>query len=52
MGAEAGISNSFSLLIAPYVKIPTRNIGFGQVSLSSVGIDFALRFAPVISRKR
>jgi hypothetical protein len=52
MGAEAGISNSLSLLIAPYVKIPTRNIGFGQVSLSSVGIDFALRFAPVISRKR
>jgi hypothetical protein len=52
MGAEAGISNSLSLLIAPYVKIPTRSIGFGQVQMSSVGINFALRFAPVLSRKR
>jgi hypothetical protein len=52
MGVETGISNSLSLLIAPYVKIPTRNIGFGQVQLSSFGIDFALKFAPVLSRKR
>jgi len=52
MGVETGISNSFSVLIAPYFKIPTRNIGFGQVQLNSFGIDFALRFAPVLSRKR
>lgn len=52
VGVETGISNSLSLLIAPYVKIPSRNIGFGQVELSSVGINFALKFAPVISRKR
>jgi hypothetical protein len=52
MGVETGISNSLSLLIAPYVKVPTGNIGFGQVQLSSFGIDFALKFAPVISRKR
>ncbi|HEV2354351.1 MAG TPA: hypothetical protein VGR89_08915 [Puia sp.] len=51
-GGEFGISNSFSILIAPYIKIPTRNLGFGQVQLTSFGIDFALRFAPVISRKR
>lgn len=52
LGVETGISNSMSLLIAPYVKMPTRNIGFGQVQLNSFGIDFALKFAPVISRKR
>lgn len=52
VGIEAGISNSFSVLVSPYVKIPTRNIGFGQVQLNSLGIDFALRFAPVISRRR
>jgi hypothetical protein len=52
MGVETGISNSLSLVVAPYVNIPTRSLGFGQVMLSSVGIDFALRFAPVISRKR
>jgi hypothetical protein len=52
MGVEMGISNSLSALISPYVKIPTRGIGFGQVQLSSFGLDFALRFAPVLSRKR
>ena len=52
LGAELGISNSFSVMLAPYYKIPVRNLGFGQVQLSSVGIDFGIRFAPVISRKR
>jgi hypothetical protein len=52
MGAEFGISNSLSAMVAPYVKIPTRGIGFGQVQLNSFGIDFALRFTPVLSRKR
>jgi hypothetical protein len=52
LGVETGLSNSLSLLIAPYMKIPTRGIGYGQVQMSSVGINFALKFAPVISRKR
>ncbi len=52
LGVETGLSNSMSLLIAPYVKTPIRNIGFGQMDMSSVGINFALKFAPVISRKR
>jgi hypothetical protein len=52
VGVETGISNSLSLVIAPYMKLPSRNIGFGQVELSSFGINFALKFAPVLSRKR
>jgi hypothetical protein len=52
MGVETGISNSFSLLIAPYMKIPTKNLGMGQVQLNSVGINFALKWSPVTSRKR
>ncbi|HEY4288334.1 MAG TPA: porin family protein [Puia sp.] len=52
LGVETGISNSLSMLIAPYVKIPSRNIGFGQMQMNSVGINFALKFAPVTSRKR
>ena len=52
LGVETGLSNSMSLLIAPYMKIPVRNVGFGQMQMSSVGINFALKFAPVISRKR
>jgi hypothetical protein len=52
LGAELGISNSVSFMLAPYYKIPMRNLGFGQIQLSSVGIDFAIRFAPIISRRR
>ncbi len=52
LGVETGLSNSLSLLIAPYMKIPTRGVGYGQVQMSSVGINFALKFSPVISRKR
>lgn len=51
-GVETGLSNSLSLLIAPYMKIPVRGVGIGQVQMSTVGINFALRFAPVINRKR
>jgi hypothetical protein len=51
-GAEFGISNSLSVLFGGYVKAPTRGIGFGQVDLTSVGLTFGLRYAPVISRKR
>jgi hypothetical protein len=52
VGVEMGVSNTLSVLVAPYVKVPVRNIGFGQVELSSVGINFVLEFAPVLSRKR
>lgn len=51
-GVETGLSNSLSLLIAPYMKIPVRGVGIGRVQMSTVGINFALRFEPVISRKR
>ncbi|HVS94972.1 MAG TPA: hypothetical protein VHE54_00750 [Puia sp.] len=52
LGVETGISNSWSILIAPYMKMPLRTIGFGQVQMNSVGISFSLKWAPVTSRKR
>jgi len=52
MGVETGISNSLSLLVAPYVKIPTSGMGLGQVQITSVGLNFALRYSPVLNRKR
>ena len=52
VGVEMGVSNTLSVLVAPYVKVPVRNIGFGQVDLSSVGINFILEFTPVLSRRR
>ncbi|HEY4111004.1 hypothetical protein [Puia sp.] len=51
-GVETGLSNSLSLVIAPYMKLPTRNLGLGQVQMNSVGINFVLKFSPVTSRKR
>ena len=52
MGVETGLSNSLSLLIAPYMKIPVRGVGIGQVQMNTVGINFSLKYAPVISRRR
>ncbi len=50
VGVEAALSNSMSLLVAPYVKLPSRNIGFGQVEMNTFGINFALKYAPVRRR--
>jgi len=54
LGFETGISNSFSLLFAPYVKLPAggSGMGFGQVRISSMGLNFGIKYAPIISRKR
>ena len=52
LGVETGISNSVSVLVAPYMKLPISDIGFGRIRMNSVGINFALRYSPVISRKR
>lgn len=52
LGVETGISNSVSILVAPYMKLPTSDMGFGKVRMNSVGINFAIHYAPVISRNR
>jgi hypothetical protein len=52
LGVEAKLSNDFSVLVAPYMKLPSSDIGFGKVKMSSVGINFAVRFTPVIGRSR
>ncbi|HVU93903.1 MAG TPA: hypothetical protein VHE34_01725 [Puia sp.] len=51
-GVETGLSNSFSLLVAPYMKLPTKKLGLGQVDMNSVGIDFTLKWAPITGRRR
>ena len=52
LGVETKLNNSLYALIAPYMKLPTGDMGFGKVRMSSVGINFAIRFTPVLSRKR
>ena len=52
LGVETGLSNSLSLLVAPWIKMPLRTIGLGQMQMNSVGITFALKWAPVTSVRR
>lgn len=52
LGVETGLSNSMSLLIAPWLKMPLNTIGLGQLQMNSVGITFAVKWAPVTSRRR
>ena len=52
LGVETGLSNSMSLLIAPYLKMPLGPIGLGQLQMNSVGISFSVKWAPVTSRRR
>lgn len=52
LGVETGINNNFSIMVAPYMKVPMSDIGFGRIRMSSVGINVGLRYSPVLSRKR
>lgn len=51
-GFEASLSNSFSLQVEPYIKIPMKGVGAGNVQLNSYGINFAFKFSPVLKRTR
>ena len=51
-GVETGLTNSLSLVIAPYMKLPTQRLGLGQVQMNSVGIDFTLKWSPITSRRK
>jgi hypothetical protein len=52
LGVETGISNELSILVAPYMKLPVGDLGFGKIRMNSVGINVGIRYSPVISRKR
>ncbi|MDP4148289.1 MAG: porin family protein [Bacteroidota bacterium] len=52
IGVETGLSNDLSLLISPYVKVPTGGLGFGGVDVNSMGINFGVKYAPVLRRSR
>ncbi|MES1220427.1 MAG: hypothetical protein ABUT20_33305, partial [Bacteroidota bacterium] len=51
-GFESRVSNTISVQIEPYVKLPLTGVGFGKVNLSSYGINTSIRFAPVLKRSR
>jgi hypothetical protein len=51
-GFEQEISKGLSLQVEPFAKLPLRGIGMGNIQLSSYGIAFSIRYAPVLGRTR
>jgi hypothetical protein len=52
IGVEQQFSNSFSLQVEPFVKLPISGIGYGNLQLTSYGLAFSLRFSPVLGKSR
>ena len=51
-GFETYMGNNFSFQFEPYIKLPVKGVGYGKVDLSSYGINFSLKYAPVLKRGR
>lgn len=43
-GFEKRLSNSMSLQVEPYAKIPLTGMGFGNIKLSSFGLNFSVEY--------
>ncbi len=52
LGFETFLQKNISLQIDPYVKVPLRNIGVGNMRLSSYGINIGIKYSPVLKRSR
>ncbi len=50
-GYQYQLSNRFSIMAEPYIKIPASGIGFGNVKLNSSGILFTAGFKPFLNKK-
>jgi hypothetical protein len=52
IGVEQQISNSLSLQVEPFVKLPLSGIGYGNLQLNSYGLGLSLRYSPVLGKSR
>jgi hypothetical protein len=50
-GVEQQLGKGLSLQAEPFAKIPLKGVGVGSLQLSSYGIYFSLRYAPVLKHK-
>lgn len=46
VGYEYRVSSSLSLMAEPYVNVPIKKVGFGQVNLFTTGIWISIRYSP------
>jgi len=50
VGYERRLTQRLSILAEPYVRIPLRKLGVGQVNLFTGGVWFSVRYTPVFRR--
>lgn len=51
IGIERAISNNFNVAAMPFLKIPFKGMGEGNLKLLSTGINFSLSYKPSFAKK-
>ncbi len=49
-GVEESLGKNLSIQAEPFVKLPLTGIGYGNIQLSSYGINFTLRYSPALKK--
>jgi hypothetical protein len=52
VGMERSLGKRFSLQAEPYLKVPLRDLGKGNMRMNSYGILFTLKYKPFLNSKR
>jgi hypothetical protein len=52
VGMERSLGKRFSLQAEPYLKIPLKDLGMGNMRMNSYGILFTLKYKPFFNSKR
>jgi hypothetical protein len=52
VGMERSLGKRFSLQAEPYLKIPLKDLGMGNMRMNSYGILFTLKYKPFLNSKR
>ncbi|MDP4251511.1 MAG: hypothetical protein Q8918_15515 [Bacteroidota bacterium] len=51
-GLEQELGKGFSFQVEPFLRMPLRGIGAGNLKMNSYGLLFSMRYAPVLGRSR
>ncbi|MEO6963026.1 MAG: hypothetical protein ABIY90_13710, partial [Puia sp.] len=51
-GFEQDLGKGFSFQMEPFLRLPFRGIGDGNIKLTSYGLLFSMRYTPVLGRTR
>ena len=51
-GLEQDLGKGFSFQVEPFLRMPFRGVGAGNLKMNSYGLLFSMRYAPVLGRSR